>query len=263
MHLVRSWPFSDLSVRPLYVRYSVYFSRQMLAASISQFDPTRTLPADLAEFVDKQVRDGRYQQASDVVSAALRQFQLRGGTGSSPTATLARDLPEGADIEALAFTVLMEATESANQDLATIMSEVKAITAAKQKLREIIYKVNQDIASNACQTNKQPPLDLLNGMGSVAAYQEVPLPFPDPNSPTGVRFCPTNLYNGLLDDVAQLRAVSDGLRGRLDSMSDLSTMTSLKLQMAMDRRSKLMETLSNIMKANSDTQGTIVGNLKG
>jgi hypothetical protein len=62
--------------------------------------------------------------------------------------------------------------------------------------------------------------------------------------------------------VAQLRAISDGLRGRLDSMSELSEMTSLRLQMVMDRRSKLIATLSNIMKANSDTQGSIVGNLK-
>jgi putative addiction module CopG family antidote len=61
------------------------------------------LPTDLAEFVDKQVKDGRYQQASDVVSAALRQFRLRVGTGSSAAAALAMGLPQGADIEALAF----------------------------------------------------------------------------------------------------------------------------------------------------------------
>ena len=95
-----------------------------------------------------------------------RHFDGKSSSLQVPDA-LAIGLPHGADIEALAFTVLMEATESANQDLATIMSEVKAITAAKQKLREIIYKVNQDVASNACQTNKQPPLDLSNGMGSV------------------------------------------------------------------------------------------------
>jgi putative addiction module CopG family antidote len=220
------------------------------------------LPADLAEFVDKQVKDGRYQQASDVVSAALRQFQLQGGTGSSGAAALAMGLPEGADIEALAFIVMMEATKSANQDLAAIMSEVKAMTAAKQKLREVISKVIQDVANNACQINGQPPLDLSKGMGSAAAYQQMPLPFPDPSSPGGVRFCPTSLYNGSLDSVGQLRVILEELKGRLDSMSELSEMTSLRLQMAMDRRSKLMETLSNIMKANSDTQGTIVGNLK-
>jgi putative addiction module CopG family antidote len=221
-----------------------------------------TLPADLTEFVEKQVKDGRYQQASDVVSAALRQLQLRDRARSSAVSAPILGLSQGEDIDSLVLVVMMEAVQSANQDLAAIMSEVKAMTAAKQKLREIIAKVNQDVANNACQQDGQPPLDLSNGMGSTAAYQQVPLPLPDPSSPGGVRLCPTNLYNGSLEDVTQLRAILDELNGRLDSMSDLSTMTSLRLQMAMDRRSKLIETLSNIMKANSDTQSGIVGNLK-
>jgi Arc/MetJ-type ribon-helix-helix transcriptional regulator len=220
------------------------------------------LPTDLAEFVDKQVRDGRYQQPSDVVSAALRQFRLIDRTGSSAAAASAIGLSQDADIEAVVLVVMMEATKSANQDLAAIMSEVKAMTAAKQELREVISKVIQDVVNNACQINGQPPLDLSKGMGSAAAYQQMPLPFPDPSSPGGVRVCPTSLYNGSLDSVGQLRVILEELRGRLDSMSELSEMTSLRLQMVMDRRSKLMETLSNIMKSSSDTQGTIVGNLK-
>jgi putative addiction module CopG family antidote len=221
-----------------------------------------TLPADLAEYIDKEVKSGRYQKASDVVSAALRQFQLRDRARSSVTAGSILGLSPGGDIDSVVFVVLMEAVESANQDLASIMSEVKATTAAKQKLRDIISKINQDVANNACQMDGKPPLDLSKGMGSAAAYQRVPLPFPDPNSPTGVGFCPTSLYNGSLDDVAQLRAILEELKGRIDSVSELSEMTSLRLQMAMDRRSKLIATLSNIMKANSDTQSGLVGNLK-
>ncbi len=49
---------------------------------------------------------------------------------------------------------------------------------------------------------------------------------------------------------------------RKDSLSDLSQMQSLRLQMYMDRRSKLYETLSNLMKKAGDTDSTIVGNLK-
>jgi len=48
----------------------------------------------------------------------------------------------------------------------------------------------------------------------------------------------------------------------LDGMSDMSQMTSLRLQMAVDRRSKLVETLSNIMKQISATNDTLVQNLK-
>jgi hypothetical protein len=45
-------------------------------------------------------------------------------------------------------------------------------------------------------------------------------------------------------------------------MSEMSEMTSLRLQMAMDRRSKFIESLSNIMKNISQTQDTLVQNLK-
>ena len=37
------WHFSDLPARPLYVRFWSYFGPQMLAASISQSDPKRSL----------------------------------------------------------------------------------------------------------------------------------------------------------------------------------------------------------------------------
>ena len=48
----------------------------------------------------------------------------------------------------------------------------------------------------------------------------------------------------------------------LESIGELSEMTSLRLQMTMDRRSKFISTLSNIMKKISTTQDTLVQNLK-
>jgi hypothetical protein len=54
----------------------------------------------------------------------------------------------------------------------------------------------------------------------------------------------------------------DSLKQKLDGMNEMSEMTSLRLQMMMDRRSKFMSTLSNIMKKISTTQDTIVQNLK-
>lgn len=66
----------------------------------------------------------------------------------------------------------------------------------------------------------------------------------------------------ILDDVAQLLAVQDDLKRKLDDMNEMSEMTSLRLQMMMDRRSKFISTLSNIMKKISTTQDTQVQNLK-
>jgi len=49
---------------------------------------------------------------------------------------------------------------------------------------------------------------------------------------------------------------------KLDGMNEMSEMTSLRLQMTMDRRNKFISTLSNIMKKISTTQDMLVQNLK-
>ena len=215
-----------------------------------------SLPAELAEFINKKVKAGLYENASDVVRDALRQFAQRDRAADAfPTLS-------NSDINALAFLVMMEATKSANQDLKAIMDEVKAMTAAKQALRDIINKVNRDVAANAGQKDKQPPLDFSTGMGSEKSYHQAQMPLADPESECGVRFVPTNLYKKHLDDVAQLRCVQQNLKDQLDSMSELSEMTSLTLQMAMERRSEFMETFSNILKKISETTWGVVENLK-
>jgi hypothetical protein len=52
------------------------------------------------------------------------------------------------------------------------------------------------------------------------------------------------------------------MKGQLDAMSDLSETTQLRLQMAMDRLSKAMSMLSNMLKKISETQDQIIRNLK-
>jgi len=53
-----------------------------------------------------------------------------------------------------------------------------------------------------------------------------------------------------------------GGRGRFDEMGSLSDEMSLRLQMQMDRRSKFIETLSNMMKKDSTTEDILVQNIK-
>jgi len=52
------------------------------------------------------------------------------------------------------------------------------------------------------------------------------------------------------------------IKNDLNSISEMGEMESLRLQMAMDRMSKMMSTLSNLLKKISDTSGSIVQNLK-
>jgi len=66
----------------------------------------------------------------------------------------------------------------------------------------------------------------------------------------------------VLAEVARILSDPDELKGKLDGMNEMSEMTSLRLQMMMDRRSKFISTLSNIMKKVSTTQEAVVQNLK-
>jgi hypothetical protein len=59
-----------------------------------------------------------------------------------------------------------------------------------------------------------------------------------------------------------IRAVMTEAKRSLDGMNGISEMTSLRLQMTMDRRSKFIQTLSNIMKKIGTTQETLVQNIK-
>jgi hypothetical protein len=61
---------------------------------------------------------------------------------------------------------------------------------------------------------------------------------------------------------AELCRAVEGMQNDLDSMSELGETESLRLQMAMDRMSKFMSTLSNILKKMSDTASQITQNLK-
>ena len=62
--------------------------------------------------------------------------------------------------------------------------------------------------------------------------------------------------------VGELPGLRDAMKSDLDAMSEMGEMESLRLQMAMDRLSKMMSTLSNLLKKLSDTSTSIVQNLK-
>ncbi len=129
------------------------------------------------------------------------------------------------DTEAFAFLVLMQAAKSAQDDLRGILEQMQQINEKKQKLRRLLEKKRES-------QGREYDLE--------SAFQLV-----------------ATLY------AKQLEADAiDLLKNDLDSMSEMGEMESLRLQMAMDRLSKMMSTLSNILKKISDTSSQIVQNLK-
>ena len=68
----------------------------------------------------------------------------------------------------------------------------------------------------------------------------------------------TQIGSAMADAERELPALDQILKGT----AGLDQQTSLRLQMSMDRLSKLMTTMSNLMKKMSDTQNAIVQNMK-
>lgn len=209
----------------------------------------------LRRFVDEQVESGRYLDGREVVRTALRRMEAQemvaflGATGDG-------------DVIALACIVMMEAAKSAREDLEAIMAGVKAINQAKRGMRELIGKVQRDVAANAGCRAAERALDFSRGLGTERGYHRVPMPLLDPDASGGVRYERLDLHPGKIERAEDLQAIFGVLEGKLDSLSEMGEMESLRLQMAMDRVSKAMSTLSNLLKKASETSSTIVQNIK-
>lgn len=163
-------------------------------------------------------------------------------------------IPAGADIEELAFIVLMQATNDQDNDLQEIMNEVQAQTKAKQFLREQMQIVNTDVANNARQPSNAPC--------TTPACQQLAKQASEIARVTAQTKKPVQINGNRPITYGDLKSIQSNLQGSLDSMNEMSEMTSMRLQMAMDRRSKFVEALSNILKKMSDTSDAIVQNLK-
>lgn len=64
------------------------------------------------------------------------------------------------------------------------------------------------------------------------------------------------------EDKDAARDDKEPLQDHMDSLSDRSEQDQLRLQLAMDRYSKIMSTLSSLMQKKSDTSSAILGNMK-
>lgn len=180
-------------------------------------------------------------------------------------------LLDGMDVEEAAFIVLSLAAAEMDGDLRAVLAEAKAAGAAKARLREMIGKLDRWIADEAAGGKKTA-----SRSETVTARQAAAAPVPaarrmvpETKTSPAIRleyfkapvFAPLPARNPGLD-AARLAAIRDGVRANLDTLNEMSEMTSLRLQTAMDRRSKFIETLSQIMKKIGSTQETLAQNLK-
>jgi hypothetical protein len=147
----------------------------------------------------------------------------------------------------------MDAAKASQEDLKTIMDGVKAINAQKDALRGVMNDVNQQTAASGKAQSMPCNTPTCRSLAARVSQIESQAPASPRVRRLQVRANPT---------FADLNALQSDLKSRLDSMSEMSEMDSMRLQMVMDRRSKLLEALSNIMKKTSDTSDSVVKNIK-
>lgn len=187
----------------------------------------------------------------------------------------------GLDANEAAFLVLAMATKDMDDDLRMIMAEIKAANAAKQKLRDLIKDLNTWISEAMNRSGKGPgssDIDNAKVSGkltsttakarSAKAPPIISVPLQKASSPVirleyvkAPKVPPLPPRDSGLS-VSSLKSLLDGLKGQLDGLNELSEMTSLRLQMTMERRAKFISTLSQMMKKTSTTQDILVQNIK-
>jgi hypothetical protein len=183
--------------------------------------------------------------APSIEAAVYNRFPALNTRGSSVKAE---------DINALVAIVMMQTLTDSEKDLQNMMSQMQAIANAKQKLRDLLSQTQAEIKSNettdakdTCQTALCKSLPSTIGeISNATANLQKPVRILVPAKPT----------------FADLRTLPAQFQTSLDSLGDISQAQQMKIQMLMDQRAKLIETMSNIMKSISDTQSTIIQNIK-
>jgi hypothetical protein len=173
------------------------------------------------------------------------------------------------DIAEAAFIVMIMATKDMDDDIHMIMVEIKAMNAAKQKLRELTKELNGWISQEMSKHPGSEDIDNERVAGSkTTAYPLRRITLETKTSPVlHLEYVKTPVIPPLPPrnpglPVSVLKPLLDDLKGKLDGMNEMSEMTSLRLQMTMERRSKIIQALSNIIKKIGTTQETLVQNIK-
>lgn len=154
------------------------------------------------------------------------------------------------DIEALVQLVMAEASRQADADMREIMAQMKAENDRKARMREAMQARQSSNAvdkSALAQAHAlAPPACEPPCVQSVRPVQpQIMLAQPQIRPPAFV-------------SADAIKAAAD----EKDSLSEMGETDSLQLQMAMDRKAKLEQAISNMMKKSSDTASTITSNLK-
>lgn len=181
---------------------------------------------------------------------------------------------KGMDVSEAAFLVLQMATKDMDDDIRLIMAEIKSMTAAKQKIRELLKDLNYWISESMPKSGSSTE-GSFQIQGSETTYEE-PNPGLDDSGlisecriPRHVlkKYSVTLHYRFKYPILSRIKTLKNYRKcpknflkklkvyyeTTLQTENEISEELSLKLLVLTDRRAKLIQTLSNIYKKISQT----------
>jgi hypothetical protein len=183
--------------------------------------------------------------APSIEAAVYNRFPALNTRGSSVKA---------GDINALVAIVMMQTLNDSEKDLQDMMSQMQKITNAKQQLRDLLMQTQLEIKSNETLDAK--------AMCQTALCKSLPSSLGDISNATANFQKPVRISIPAKLTFADLRTLPAQFQTNLDSLNDISQAQQMKIQMLMDQRSKLIETMSNLMKTMADTNSAVIQNIK-
>jgi len=192
-------------------------------------------------WIESEAQVERAKPSLDLVELSAAIHARFGPSRASAAAAAPAVGLSGSDVAELAFLVIFEMVHDNDSDLQRQMLEAEAHMAAKQSIATTLNALEQSMGpAPLVEGDANPNAECWT---SNATLEELKMQLP----------ChPTT---------AEVAAAVSTLRNDLDAENDLSETESIRLQMLMDTRSKLLQTASDMEESMSDAETAIVGNL--
>jgi len=169
-----------------------------------------------------------------------------------------------ADIDVLVGLTIFELWQSEEKALSVLLEEMQRMNESKkrqQKRLESLDRKRMETEPTPSDSSlRGPPVKRLKPNPRLGAKaNDTRSDYSEPQKPSSIsRTPPPPPPSETYMSIDELEEIKDNL----NSLNEQSEILSLKLQMTMDRRSKYISTLSNMMKKISTTQDTLIQNIK-
>lgn len=243
--------------------------RQTATLTAQQQAHVQTFTATAQQALRSQANiDRKYAARSQQTAADVAELESLEKAWSPLAGAL-----EGGDIEAMAELIMMQCAHEHETDLKDLLAEMKSTTEKKRVLRDAMTAAKKERADVAVQIRaeydaKVTAKEIDPTKTTYADYEKgrkvssnllAVADKPDGVAPKLALAAADDANAKSLDQVDQDIAT---MGTNMDSLGDMTQQMQIKLQLALDRRSKIFETLSAIMKKSSGTRDQIIQNMK-